>query len=132
VIVLDSSALVAIMRNEPETEPFLEAIASANFLLLSAVNYLETCMVLAGPLGREGVWRPLDAFLARARIAVVAFDLEQAHAAREAFMRFGKGRHSAGLNFGDCAAYALAKSRNVPLLFKGSDFLKTDIVPALP
>jgi ribonuclease VapC len=131
VIVVDSSALVAIMRGEPETERFLETIAAADALLLSAVNYLETSMVLAGPKGETAVWRPLDALLARANIEVAAFDREQAQAARLAFLRFGKGRHPAALNFGDCAAYALAKARRAPLLFKGEDFPKTDIAPAI-
>jgi ribonuclease VapC len=131
VIVLDSSALVAIMRDEPETGRFIDAISTASLRLLSSVSYLETSMVLAGPKAKEAVWRPFDAFLARASVNVAAFDQEQALAAREAFLRFGKGRHPAGLNFGDCAAYALAKSRGAPLLFKGGDFLKTDIAPAL-
>jgi ribonuclease VapC len=131
VIVVDSSALVAIMRGEPEAALFLETIASADALLLSSVNYLETSMVLAGPKGDAAVWHPLEAFLARANIAVAPFDQEQARAAREAFLRFGKGRHPAALNFGDCAAYALAKARRAPLLFKGDDFPKTDIAPAL-
>ncbi len=131
MIVLDSSALVAIMRDEPESESFIEAIAAANARLFSAVNYLETCMVLAGPRAAEAVWRPLDAFLARASVTVEAFDQDQGRAARDAFIRFGKGRHPAGLNLGDCAAYALAKSRKAPLLFKGGDFLKTDVAPAL-
>ena len=78
MIVVDSSALVAIMRGEPETGRFLETIAAADALLLSAVNYLETSMVLAGPKGKGAVWRPLEAFLARANIAVAAFDREQA------------------------------------------------------
>ncbi len=124
MIVVDSSALVAIMRGEPETGRFLETIAAADALLLSAVNYLETSMVLAGPKGKGAVWRPLEAFLARANIAVAPFDREQAQAAREAFLQFGKGRHPAGLNFGDCAAYALARSRRAPLLFKGGRFLQ--------
>jgi ribonuclease VapC len=132
VIVVDSSALVAIMRGEPEAGLFLETIASADALLLSPVNYLETSMVLAGPKGDAAVWHPLEAFLVRANIAVAPFDQEQARAAREAFLRFGKGRHPAALNFGDCAAYALAKARRAPLLFKGEDFSKTDIAPALP
>jgi ribonuclease VapC len=131
VIVLDSSALVAIMRDEPETGRFIQAISTAHLRLLSSVSYLETSMVLAGPKAKEAVWLPLDAFLARASVNVAAFDREQALAAREAFLRFGKGRHPAGLNFGDCAAYTLAKSRGAPLLFKGGDFLKTDIAPAL-
>ena len=131
MIVVDSSALVAIMRGEPEAGRFLETIASADALLLSSVNYLETSMVLAGPKGDAAVWHPLEAFLARANIVVAPFDQEQVRAAREAFLRFGKGRHPAALNFGDCAAYALAKARRAPLLFKGEDFPKTDIAPAL-
>ncbi len=131
MIVVDSSALVAIMRGEPEAGRFLETIATADALLLSSVNYLETSMVLAGPKGEAAVWHPLEAFLARANIVVAPFDQEQARAAREAFLRFGKGRHPAALNFGDCAAYALAKARRAPLLFKGEDFPKTDIAPAL-
>ena len=131
MIALDSSALIALMRAEPEMERFLEAIAASSSRVLSSVNYLETSMVLAGPKGKEAIWRPFEAFLARAQVAIVPFDHEQARAAREAFLRFGKGRHPAGLNFGDCAAYALAKSRGVPLLFKGGDFSKTDVVPAI-
>jgi ribonuclease VapC len=131
VIALDSSALIAILRDEPEAEAFLIAIEATAFRVLSTVNYFETCMVLAGARGAEATLAPLDEFLARARADLVTFDHEQAHAAREAFMRYGKGRHPAGLNFGDCAAYALAKTRKAPLLFKGNDFAKTDIVPAL-
>jgi ribonuclease VapC len=131
VIVLDSSALVAIMRGEPEAECFMEAIAVADGSAFSAVSYLETSMVLAGPKAKDAVWRPLEAFLKRANVEVTAFDREQAQKAREAFLRFGKGRHPAGLNFGDCAAYALARAKRAPLLFKGEDFLKTDIAPAL-
>ena len=131
MIVLDSSALVAIMRGEPEAERFIEAIAVAKGLAFSAVSHLETSMVLAGPKAKDAVWRPLEAFLKRANVEVVAFDREQARTAREAFLRFGKGRHPASLNFGDCAAYALARAKKAPLLFKGGDFLKTDIAAAL-
>ena len=87
-------------------------------------------MVIAGRRGGEPVWELLDEFLADAEAEIVSFDHEQAKLARSAFLRFGKGRHPAALNFGDCAAYALAKSRGVPLLFKGEDFARTDIVPA--
>jgi ribonuclease VapC len=131
VIVADSSALVAILRTEPEEIVFLEAIAAARPPLLSAVSLLETSMVLAGPSGASEACIPLDALIAEARISVIPFDTDQAHLARTAFSKYGKGRHPAALNFGDCVAYALAKSRNLPLLFKGDDFRKTDIIPAL-
>src|SRR5579883_36652 len=125
MIALDSSALIAILRGEAEASRFLEAIASASALILSAVSYLETSIVLAGPAGGSEVWKPLDRLIARTSAAVVGFDAEQAAISRAAFLQFGKGRHAASLNFGDCASYALAKSRKVPLLFKGDDFRKT-------
>jgi ribonuclease VapC len=131
VIVADSSALVAILRAEAEEIVFLEAIAVARPPLLSAVSLLETSIVLAGPSGATEALAPLDALIASARITVIPFDEDQARIARTAFLKYGKGRHPAALNFGDCAAYALAKSRNVPLLFKGDDFRKTDIVAAV-
>ena len=89
-------------------------------------------MVLAGRLRDETVWQELDEFIRDAPIEIVAHDRELAEISRLAFIRFGKGRHPARLNRGDCAAYALAKKRGIPLLFKGSDFAHTDIVPALP
>jgi len=89
-------------------------------------------MVLAGRLRDETAWQELDDLVRDTPIEVVAHDQELAEISRLAFIRFGKGRHPARLNCGDCAAYALAKKYNVPLLFKGSDFAKTDIVPALP
>ena len=88
-------------------------------------------MVLAGRSGAEVDWSPLDELIARARMEIVPHDRRLAGLAREAFLRFGKGRHPARLNCGDCASYALAKSLNIPLLFKGADFAKTDIVPAI-
>ncbi|MBI4724457.1 MAG: type II toxin-antitoxin system VapC family toxin [Rhodomicrobium sp.] len=130
-MALDSSALVAILRMEPDARELLRALANARGRLISALNLLETSLVLAGPKGGAGIWGPLDAFLAEAAVDIVAFGSGEAQFARDAFIRYGKGRHPAALNFGDCAAYALAKSRNVPLLFKGGDFRKTDIVPAL-
>ena len=131
MIAIDSSALVAILQNEPDALLFAEAIGAADLAVVSAVTCFETSMVLAGRVQDETAWRPLDALIARAQIEIVPFDAEQAGLAREAFLRYGKGRHAAGLNFGDCAAYALAKSKGAPLLYKGADFAKTDIVSAL-
>ena len=131
MIVIDSSALVAILRNEAGALLFAEAIGAETSAILSAVSYLETSMVIAGAALDETVWPPLDRLLSRAKIAVIPFDAGQASLARAAFLRYGEGCHPAGLNFGDCASYALAKSRRVPLLYKGADFIKTDIVSAL-
>lgn len=89
-------------------------------------------MVVAGRAGGAASLEPLNDLLARLDIEIVAHDASLARVAGEAFLRFGKGRHPAGLNFGDCAAYALAKSNDLPLLFKGDDFSKTDIVAAVP
>ena len=131
MIAIDSSALVAILRNEVCALLFAESIGAETSAIMSAVSYLETSMVIAGAALDETVWPALDRLLSRAKIAVVAFDAEQASLARAAFLKYGKGRHPAGLNFGDCASYALAKSRRIPLLYKGADFAKTDIVSAL-
>ncbi len=131
VIVVDSSALIAILRWEPEAEPFARAISAAEGSLLSAVSLLETSMVLAGRVDGDAAWLGLDALITRAAMVVVPHDAELAAAAREAFLRYGKGRHRAGLNLGDCASYALAKVRRLPLLFKGDDFSKTDLIAAL-
>ena len=127
-VVIDTSAVVAILRDEPEKDRFLDAILAASPRLMSAVSVQEAEMVIAGRYGDEAVWEPLDALLARLDVEVVAHD---AGLARMAFLRFGKGRHPAGLNFGDCASYALAKAHNVPLLFKGGDFARTDIAVAV-
>lgn len=131
MIVLDSSALIAILRREPEADAFLRVIASAGSCVLSSVNMIETSMVLAGRTGAAASWAGLDALIARAGIEVVAQDAAQAGTARTAFLRYGKGRHPAALNLGDCAAYALAKERDRPLLYKGEDFSKTDLTAAL-
>jgi len=131
VIVLDSSALIAILRRELEADGFLRAISEADRCLLSSVSLLETSMVLAGRTGDRRSWAELDALIARAGIEIVAQDAELAEAARAAFLRYGRGRHRAGLNLGDCASYALAKTRGLPLLFKGEDFSGTDLQPAV-
>ena len=127
MIVVDSSALIAILRREPEADAFLEIIAAADRCLLSAVSLLETSMVLAGRWGDARSWTELDALVAQAGIEVVPQDAALTEAARAAFLRYGKGRDGAGLNLGDCAVYALASSRDLPLLFKGTDFAQTDI-----
>lgn len=130
LIAIDSSALVAILRREAEADRFLQAIAAADGRLLSSVSLLETSMVLAGRTGDATAWADLDTLLSRAGVQVVAQDAELAEAARRAFPRYGKGRHPAALNMGDCASYALAKTRGVPLLFKGDDFPRTDLTSA--
>jgi ribonuclease VapC len=130
LIAVDSSALIAILRLESEAETFLRIIVEAGSCVMSALNLLETSMVLAGRQGGRSLWQPLDDFIAEAQIEIVPFDHDQARGARDAFLRYGKGRHEAALNFGDCAAYALARSRNLALLFKGEDFPRTDLIAA--
>jgi ribonuclease VapC len=125
-MVIDTSALLAVLFDEPERRAFTQAIEAAEDRLLSAATFVETSMILESRHGAEGV-RALDRLLTTANIDTVAVDWAQATAAREAFRQFGKGRHSAGLNFGDCFSYALAKCRGDSLLFKGNDFSQTDI-----
>jgi ribonuclease VapC len=131
LIAIDSSALIAILSLEPDAQNLLSIIARAPARIMSAVSLLESSIVLAARKKEAGIWQPFDEFLSEARIEVMPFNEDQARLARAAFLKYGKGRHPAALNFGDCAAYALAKSRNVPLLFKGDDFRKTDIISAL-
>ncbi|HEY2047930.1 MAG TPA: type II toxin-antitoxin system VapC family toxin [Caulobacteraceae bacterium] len=131
MIVVDSSALVAILRREPEADAFLRIIAESHRCLVSSVSVLETSMVLAGRTGDHERWFELDALIERAGIEIVPQDAEQVAQARRAFLEYGKGRHIARLNLGDCASYALAKCRGLPLLFKGDDFLQTDLAAAL-
>jgi ribonuclease VapC len=125
-MVVDSSALLAILFNEPERRAFNEAIESAEARALSAASFVEVSIVIEARFGAEGV-RDLDLFLERAGLEIAAVDAEQARVARLAFSRFGKGRHPAGLNYGDCFAYALAIVRGEPLLYKGEDFPRTDV-----
>ena len=127
-MVLDTSALLAILFDEPERRDFNVAIQNADQCLLSSGNYLETEIVLERRFGFEAV-RDFRLFLKLADIEVVPFDLEQANIAGRAYRTFGKGRHQAALNFGDCFAYALAKIREDVLLFKGEDFRHTDVRP---
>jgi len=125
-MTLDTSAVLAVMRNEPERVTFATLIADAPRKLMSAVSVLEAAMVLEGRFGEEA-GADLDVFLRRAGVEIVPFEAEQLSIARTAFRCYGKGRHRAALNFGDCAAYALAEWSGEPLLFKGSDFSATGV-----
>jgi ribonuclease VapC len=125
-MVIDTSALVAILQREPERRPFIEAIEAADARLMSAATFVEISIVIEARHGAEGL-RDLDHFIARAAIELVAVDADHSKTARSAFSRFGKGRHRAGLNYGDCFSYALAISSGEPLLFKGDDFGHTDV-----
>jgi ribonuclease VapC len=130
-MVVDSSALVAIFRSEPDAALLVGLIDRADVALISAVTVVETVMVLCGR--NEGAARGrAEAFLASLGLEIVPVDDAQSRAALDAYFAYGRGRHPASLNFGDCFAYALAKSRDLPLLFKGDDFARTDIVPARP
>lgn len=125
-MVIDTSAILAILPDEPERRTFNEAIEAAESRVLSAATFVEVSMVIESRYGAEGL-RDLDVFLERAGVQLAAVDPEQAHVARRAFSRFGKGRHRAGLNYGDCFSYALATVLGEPLLYKGDDFRHTDI-----
>ena len=127
-MIIDTSALLAILQDEPERRGFNEAIEMADSRRVSAAAFVEASIVIESRFGADGL-RALDLFMERAGIEVMPVDVEQARAAREGFMRFGKGRHAAGLNFGDCFPYALARVLGEPLLFKGADFARTDVVP---
>lgn len=125
-MVIDTSAVSAILLGEAEATRFAEAIELASLRLMSAATLLEATMVIETRKGEAG-GRELDLLIHRAGIEIVAVDPEQAEVARTAWRRFGKGRHPAALNYGDCFAYALAKVTASPLLYKGSDFAKTDL-----
>jgi ribonuclease VapC len=125
-MVIDSSALIAILRDEPERERFKWTINAAPVRLISAMTKLEAGLVMIGRFGLTG-GDELDALLNNLAVTIVPFDDHHAQIARGAFARYGKGRHPPGLNFGDCAAYALAIAEAEPLLFKGTDFAATDV-----
>ncbi|POR52610.1 type II toxin-antitoxin system VapC family toxin [Bosea psychrotolerans] len=128
-MVIDASAIVAIAFNEPEAAAFESRIADDPVRLISAATVLEAAMVIETRLGEAG-GSELDLWLHKAGVDIVAVDAEQADLARRAWRRFGKGRHPAGLNYGDCFSYALAATTQEPLLFKGDDFSRTDIQAA--
>jgi ribonuclease VapC len=125
-MVIDTSALLAIFLAEPERKLFLDSILQAETRMISAANVLETGIVLEARRG-ESAGREFDLFLVRANLQIAPVDSEQVEIARSAWRKYGKGRHPAGLNFGDCFAYALAKFAGEPLLAKGNDFFATDI-----
>ena len=125
-MVIDTSAIVAIALNEPDAAELETRIADDPIRLISAATVLEATIVLEGRQGDEG-GREFDLWLVKVGAEIVPVDIEQMEAARRAWRRFGKGRHAAGLNYGDCFSYALALIRGEPLLFKGEDFAKTDI-----
>ncbi len=125
-MVIDTSGLVAILCDEPDAEWYENQIDADTTRLMSVASVLETAMVVENRFG-ESVGRDLDLLVHRLPIEVVPMDREQLEWARIAFRRFGKGRHPAGLNFGDCFSYALARVTSEPLLFKGDDFGRTDV-----
>jgi ribonuclease VapC len=129
-MVVDTSALLAVLLEEPDGALFLARLSSTPRLLLSAANWLELGIVIDGRKGPQWL-ADLDAFLEGLDIAVVPVSLSQARIALDAYRRYGKGNHPASLNFGDCFAYALARDRDLPLLFKGEDFSQTDLRPAM-
>lgn len=131
-MIIDTSAIIAILRDEPEAWSYAKAIAGAGSRRVSAVNYFEAAVVIDG--SRDPIAsRRFDDFFREAEIEVEPVGEDQARLAREAYRDFGKGSgHPAGLDIGDCFAYALAKATGEPMLFKGADFARTDVSPALP
>lgn len=128
-MIIDTSAIVAILFNEDDADAYARAITRADSRRVSAATFVEAAIVVAAQTKNAG-GSQLDAFFRRAGITIEPVTEEQAHIARQAFTDFGKGRHAAGLNYGDCFSYALAKSAGEPLLFKGKDFTKTDVLVA--
>lgn len=129
-MILDTSALAAILFGEADADRYIRCLHEAEVCRISVATYVELSMVVEGQLGPEA-GRQCDMLLRRAGVVFEPVTVEQGHLARQAFLDFGKGRHPAGLNFGDCFAYALAKASGEPLLFKGADFARTDVQSAL-
>jgi ribonuclease VapC len=129
-MVVDTSAIIAIIFREPEWHDLSQAAAGDPVLTMSAVSIHEASVVAAGKKKDPLAVQLIDDFIRDLQVEVIPVDLENARTARTAYLRFGKGYHPAGLNLADCFSYSLARARNEPLLFKGTDFLKTDIVPA--
>lgn len=130
-MIVDTSAIIAILRAEPDAEVFARALAAAGSASISAATYVELGAVVDG--ARDPVVsRRLDELLTRAKVQIVPLTADQARIARRAYQDFGRGSgHPARLNFGDCLSYALARDRDEPLLFKGDDFPHTDVTPAV-
>ena len=129
MIVVDTSAVVAIIRQEHDGNKFTDILDAVDAAIISAVSFVETNMVIAGRRADPDIDQ-LRAGIRALGIEVAEVTLDQVDVAVRAFLQYGKGRHPARLNIADCFAYALAKSRNLPLLFKGDDFAKTDVIPA--
>lgn len=125
-MMIDISALLAILRNEPERPKFNDAIEAAESPSMSAASFVETSMIVESRYGAEGV-RDFDLRIAKAKVSLVSADEDQAHLARQGFQTYGKGRHPAGLNYGECFSYAFARSLEQQLLVKGNDFSQTDV-----
>lgn len=128
-MIVDSSAVLAILSNEPEAAIFADKLAAAEVCRISAASLLESAIVIEARHGTAG-GQKLDELVNAAQIHIEPVTSDQATIARQAYRTYGKGRHPAGLNFGDCFSYALAKSLGEPLLFKGDDFSQTDVSPA--
>lgn len=129
-MVVDSSAVLAILFKEPERDVFATALSEAGVRLVSSVNAFEAAVVVSSRKGPSGI-RELDLLFHHAGVEIVSFTESHLRLAREAYERYGKGRHPAGLNLGDCCAYALARHSGETLLFKGDDLTRTDVVPAV-
>jgi ribonuclease VapC len=125
-MVIDSSAIVAILFGEPEADSFAHAIESDAIRLIATPTLLETAIVVEYQLEEDGS-RELDLFIHTVNIELIPFGVDHYQVARNAFRRYGKGRHPAGLNYGDCFSYALSQTSGEPLLYKGTDFARTDI-----
>ena len=129
-MILDSSAILAVLLHEPDSRKYAEAIESSEVRRISAPTYVELSIVVESQNGLAGVHH-LDHFIRHAGIVVEPFTANHAYIARRAWSTYGRGKHPAQLNFGDCFSYALAKSLDEPLLFKGGDFSQTDVEPAI-
>jgi len=130
-VIIDTSVVIAIIFGEAEAAGLARAISTATSCRLSAGCFLEASILAESRSGDKGI-RLLDTFLQESQAIIEPVTVEQALLARQGYSDFGEGRHPAGLNFGDCFSYALAKASGEPLLFKGDDFRKTDIIAALP
>jgi ribonuclease VapC len=128
-MVIDSSAVVAILQQEPEIGHLLARLEADSIRLMSAASYLEAAIIIEHRFGYEGI-RDLKLFLNEAGVKIEPVTFDQAELAREAYGRYGRGNHPAALDSGDCFAYALSKAAGEPLLFKGDDFSRTDVIPA--
>ena len=129
-MIVDSSAILSVVFGEPGFEVFAQALAEAQFCKMSAASFVEVMMVAEGR-GSDRAARHAESFIRSGSVAIMPVTVEHAYLAVQGFSTYGKGKHAAGLNFGDCFSYALAKALDEPLLFKGEDFRKTDVIPAI-